>query len=207
MALREVADLYVFANTLVAVKRTGAEVAEWLEKSAGQFNQIDPAKAGPQKLLNTSVPTYNFDVISGLTYEIDLTQPSRYQGNDPKPRPYRRIVNLRFEGQPIDPAREFVVVTNNYRSDGGGGFPGLDGSRVVLRAPDLNRDAIVSYLRAMGTLRNKPVATWSFAEPLQKVTLAFRSAARLEALLDGRSDITRVGLDADGYTEYQLALG
>ncbi|MDI5399899.1 hypothetical protein MJN39_24680, partial [Salmonella enterica subsp. enterica serovar Kentucky] len=38
---RNAADLYLYPNTLVVVKASGKEVKEWLECSAGQFNQID----------------------------------------------------------------------------------------------------------------------------------------------------------------------
>ena len=80
LAIKNVADLYVYPNTVQAVEVTGAQVQEWLERSAGQFNQIDPSKAEPQVLINDAFPTYNFDVIDGVTYEIDVTQPSRYDG-------------------------------------------------------------------------------------------------------------------------------
>jgi 2',3'-cyclic-nucleotide 2'-phosphodiesterase/3'-nucleotidase len=207
VALRDVADLYVFANTLVAVRITGAAVAEWLERSCGAFNAIDPGKSGPQDLLNRSFPTYNFDVISGVTYEIDLTQPNRY---DPAGRLVRpdahRIVNLRFDGKPIDPARNFVVVTNNYRSDGGGRFPGLDGSTSILRAPDLNRDVIAKYLEGQGGLAIPPSPTWNFARPRQTLSLSFRSSPRLQALATGQ-DIVRGETSADGYVTYTLTLG
>eukprot|EP01037_Dinobryon_pediforme_P002011 gene2011-2049_t len=208
IALKDVADLYVFANTLVAVKISGAAVAEWLERSCGAFNVIDPANPAPQDLLNRFFPTYNFDVISGLTYEIDLTQPNRYDSAGKLARPdARRVVNLRFNGDPIDPAQQFVVVTNNYRSDGGGRFPGLDGSNVILRAPDLNRDAIVKYLENVGSLSETPAPTWSFARPKSPLALLFRSSTRLQALAAGRSDLTRASIAPDGYVTYILTLG
>ena len=210
IALRQVADLYVYANTLVVVKITGAQVAEWLERSCGVFNQIDPAKgdAVVQPLLRKNVPTYNFDVISGVTYQIDLTQPARYDGGGKIINPdAHRVVDLRFDGKPINPAGEFLVVTNNYRSDGGGGFPGLDGSNVVLRAPDLNRDAVQRYLEAKGNLQEAPKPTWSFLPTPAPVRLGFAANERFAELLAGRSDITRVGPGQDGFTEYALRLG
>ncbi len=210
VALRQVADLYVYANTLVVVKITGAQVAEWLERSCGVFNQIDPAKGETvvQPLLRKSVPTYNFDVISGITYRIDLTQPERYDGGGKLLNANtHRVVDLRFDGKPINPAQEFLVVTNNYRSDGGGSFPGLDGSNVVLRAPDLNRDAVQRYLEAKGTLQEAPPPTWSFLPPSSPVTLSFAANERFGELIAGRSDITRIGQGLDGFTDYALRLG
>ena len=69
VAVRSVADLYIYPNTIKAVRVTGAQVREWLEMSAGQFNRIDPRGAGEQMLVNESFPTFNFDTIDGVTYE------------------------------------------------------------------------------------------------------------------------------------------
>src|SRR5262249_26064353 len=90
-----------------------------------QFNRIDPAMSTPQLLINPAFPTYNYDVIDGVTYRIDVTQPARYtpQGRIADAQA-RRIVDLAFRGQPVTDAMEFVVATNNYRASGGGNFPG-----------------------------------------------------------------------------------
>lgn len=87
--------------------------------SAGQFNQINPNSTTPQDLINTSYRTYNFDVIDGLTYEFDITQPNKYNkdGNLVNAKA-SRFRHLMYEGKPIDPAQEFIVVTNNYRATG-----------------------------------------------------------------------------------------
>ncbi|MGV2794758.1 bifunctional 2',3'-cyclic-nucleotide 2'-phosphodiesterase/3'-nucleotidase, partial [Clostridium perfringens] len=78
IAIKNVADLYLYSNTVNAVLVTGAELKEWLEWSAGQFNRIDPAGTQEQALVNYDFPTYNFDVIDGVTYQIDVTQPAKY---------------------------------------------------------------------------------------------------------------------------------
>jgi 2',3'-cyclic-nucleotide 2'-phosphodiesterase/3'-nucleotidase len=44
IAIKNVADLYLYPNTVRAVRITGAEVREWLERSAGMFNQITPGR-------------------------------------------------------------------------------------------------------------------------------------------------------------------
>ncbi|MCV5473793.1 5'-nucleotidase C-terminal domain-containing protein, partial [Escherichia coli] len=74
LTFRNAADLYLYPNTLVVMKVSGKEVKEWLECSAGQFNQIDPASSKPQSLINwDGFRTYNFDVIDGVNYQIDVT--------------------------------------------------------------------------------------------------------------------------------------
>ncbi len=77
IAIKNVADLYLYPNTVRAVEITGAQVKEWLEMSAGIFNRIEAGKAD-QPLINTDFPSYNFDVIDGVSYKIDLSQPPKY---------------------------------------------------------------------------------------------------------------------------------
>lgn len=97
---------------------------EWLEMSAGQFNQINENEAGEQSLINEDFPTYNFDVIDGVTYEIDVTEPAKYDKDGKLVHAdANRIKNLQYNGAPIDLDQEFIVVTNNYRASGT--FPGV----------------------------------------------------------------------------------
>lgn len=102
------------------MKVSGKEVKEWLECSAGQFNQIDPASSKPQSLINwDGFRTYNFDVIDGVNYQIDVTQPARYDGECQMIHPQaERIKHLTFNGKPVDPQATFLVATNNYRAYG-----------------------------------------------------------------------------------------
>lgn len=203
--LREVADLYIYSNnTVVMVKVTGAQVLEWLEYSARVFNTINPSEAGPHALINKRLPSYNFDIIAGVTYKIDVTKPPRYDAQGMLNPQTRRIIDLSFEGRLIDPGREFVVVTNNYRADGGGNFPALAGAKIVLRAPDTNRDAILRYFRETGTVAVPKSFPWSFAAIGRPTAVYFDTgkpaAARigdvpgLAVLGDGEPGYARVGL-------------
>ncbi|HGY1083050.1 bifunctional 2',3'-cyclic-nucleotide 2'-phosphodiesterase/3'-nucleotidase [Aeromonas salmonicida] len=128
ISLRNVSDLYIYPNTLQVVEVNGATVKEWL--------------------VNEKFPTYNFDVIDGVNYEVDITQPARYNKEGDKVSNGQRISALTFNGQPIDPVQKFYVVTNNYRASGGGHFPGIDGSNIVHEDPSETREIIAQYLKA-----------------------------------------------------------
>ncbi len=205
VAVRSVADLYIYPNTIKAVRVTGAQVREWLEMSAGQFNRIDPRGAGEQMLVNESFPTFNFDTIDGVTYEIDVTQPARYDRGGKLVAPdARRIVDLRWQGQPIPERQAFIVVTNNYRAGGGGNFPGLDGKNIVMDAPDENREALVSYFRSVRSFDPAADGNWRI-RPVDGVALRFRSGAGAIRHLARHPDIRLVQESADGTALFELA--
>jgi len=204
LSVRHMADLYIYPNTVKAVVLTGAGVREWLEHAAGQFNRIDPAGPATQPLLNEAFVSYNFDTIDGVSYRIDVTQPARY---DPKGRLVnpgaRRIVDLRHQGRPLDDAARFVVVTNNYRASGGGGFPGLDGKNIVLDAPDENREAVVQLIRGSDTVNPSADANWRI-QPVPGVRLRFTSGAGAIAHLPRHPQVRLVQDNGDGSASFEL---
>ena len=204
IARRNVADLYVYPNTVAAVVVTGAQVREWLEMSAITFNRIDPAGAPEQDLLNSAIPSFNFDTLDGVSYRIDLTQAARYDRGGKLVAPSaRRIVDLRHDGKPIDDAARFVVVTNNYRASGGGNFPGLDGSNTVLNAPDENREVLMQYLADAKTVDATADANWRVL-PVPGVKLRFVSGSAGLAHLPRYLGIVLVKDNGDGTAVYEL---
>jgi 2',3'-cyclic-nucleotide 2'-phosphodiesterase/3'-nucleotidase len=204
VALRNVADLYIYPNTLKAVKLTGAQVREWLEMSALAFNRIDRRGPPEQALINTGFPSYNFDTIDGVSYRIDPTQPPRYDRNGKlADAAARRIVDLRFDGKPIDEQASFVVVTNNYRAAGGGNFPGLDGTNIVLNAPDENREALVMYLREKKRFDPSADGNWRL-QGVPGVKLRFTAGTGAIAHLPRHPQIRLVKDNGDGSALFEL---
>jgi 5''-nucleotidase/2'',3''-cyclic phosphodiesterase and related esterases len=207
VAIKNVADLYLYPNTVQAVQVTGAQVKNWLEMSAGMFNQITPgSKDAP--LLNPDFPSYNFDVIDGVSYQIDLSKPARFDrdGNLANPDS-NRIVNLTFAGKPIDPEQRFIVATNNYRAGGGGKFPEIASDKVILVAPDTNRDVIVRYIVDQGTINPTADANWSFL-PLPGTTALFETGPKARQYLAEVKGvkIEDAGDGPDGFAKFRLIL-
>ncbi|MBM2577655.1 bifunctional 2',3'-cyclic-nucleotide 2'-phosphodiesterase/3'-nucleotidase [Jannaschia sp. Os4] len=208
VSIGDVADLYLYPNTVRAVRVTGAQVKDWLERSAGMFNQIEAAGAADQVLLNPDFPSYNFDVIDGVTYRIDLAQPARFDREGAVVNPdASRIVDLMYEGAPLDPEAEFVIATNNYRASGGGSFPGADGSTIILEAPDTNRDVIVRYIVEQGTISPSADGNWTFA-PMDGASVLFDTGPGGAAYADGVPGVTLEPMEVteDGFQRYRLAL-
>ncbi|MBU5355008.1 bifunctional 2',3'-cyclic-nucleotide 2'-phosphodiesterase/3'-nucleotidase [Paenibacillus silvae] len=216
IAIKNVADLYVYPNTVHAVMVNGAELKEWLEWSAGQFNQIDPAKGGQQQLINMDFPTYNFDVIDGVTYQIDVTQPAKYDSKATVVNASAsRIKNLSFEGKLVDPEQKFIVATNNYRASSSK-LANPDGKRIVLAAPDENRQVIIDYIRENKTINPTADGNWSLApiQPSAGVTAAalndlevvFASSPDAKELVEANPAMSFIGTNKDGFAEYGLKL-
>lgn len=187
-----------------SAQSTGAQIYEWLEYAARCLNTIDASAAAEQPLVNKRIPSYNFDIISGITYKIDVTQPPRYTGGTAN-QSVRRIRDLEFDGKPIDLTREFAVVTNSYRADGGGSVPALVGAPILLRAPDTNKEAVVRYFRSTPTVQVPSTRPWSFAPLGRPVAVYFDTGPRAR---DHIGDLPGVTLEngEPGYARVRVML-
>ncbi|CDL83333.1 bifunctional 2',3'-cyclic-nucleotide 2'-phosphodiesterase/3'-nucleotidase [Xenorhabdus szentirmaii] len=167
LTFRNAADLYLYPNTLAVVKATGADVVEWLECSAGMFNQIDPNSTKPQELLNwDGFRTYNFDTLTGVNYKIDITQPAKYDTDcQLVHKGANRIKDVTYQGKPIDPKATFLITTNNYRAYGGK-FAGTGDGHIAFASPDENRTILAAYISRMtkekGVVSIQAENNWSF---------------------------------------------
>ncbi|MFD0339206.1 bifunctional metallophosphatase/5'-nucleotidase [Streptomyces sp. NPDC127117] len=143
VTIKDAAGLYPFENTLEARLLTGAQLKDYLEFSARYYVQTPAgAPVDTAKLTNAdNTPDYNYDAVSGLTYEIDIAKPNG-----------SRIVNLSFEGKPIDPAAEFVLAVNNYRASGGGNFPHVAGAKQLWANSEEIRNTIIAWVQAKGSV-------------------------------------------------------
>ncbi|MGR5232328.1 2',3'-cyclic-nucleotide 2'-phosphodiesterase [Vibrio rotiferianus] len=217
LTFRNAADLYLYPNTLVAMKVKGKEVHEWLECSAGQFNHIDVNSTKPQSLINwDSFRTYNFDVIDGVSYQIDVTQPPKYDADCKVINPdSQRIVNLTYNGKPVDPKQDFIIATNNYRAYSAT-FPGTGPDFIAFDAPDENRSVVAAYIsrisKEQGEVTPSADNNWSFA-PIKsdnKLDVRFETSPSDKAAQfikeKGQYPMKRVATDEVGFAIYQIDL-
>ena len=208
-----VSDLYIYPNTLKVLKLTGAEVKEWLEMSAGQFNEIVPGSQN-QPLINSDFPSYNFDVIDGVEYQIDVSQKAKYDKDGHLVNGQsERIKQLSYQGRAIDLTQEFLVVSNNYRASGGGNFPAINNDKIVIDAPNENRQTVADYLIYM-TQKNPengfdPSAdgNWHFSS-LANTQVLFNGSASQSALNFSQNspDIEFSHINADNFGVYRINL-
>ncbi|AQM68173.1 2',3'-cyclic-nucleotide 2'-phosphodiesterase/3'-nucleotidase precursor [Vibrio campbellii] len=217
LTFRNAADLYLYPNTLVAMKVKGKEVHEWLECSAGQFNHIDVNSTQPQSLINwDNFRTYNFDVIDGVNYQIDVTQPPKYDADCKVINPdSQRIVNLTYNGKPVDPKQDFIIATNNYRAYSAT-FPGTGPDFIAFDAPDENRSVVAAYIsrisKEQGEVTPSADNNWSFA-PIKsdnKLDVRFETSPSDKAAQfikeKGQYPMKRVATDEVGFAIYQIDL-
>ncbi|MDX2622856.1 5'-nucleotidase C-terminal domain-containing protein [Streptomyces sp. WI03-5b] len=143
VTIKDAAGLYPFENTLEARLLTGAQLKDYLEFSAKYYVQTAAgAPVDTSKLTNAeNIPDYNYDVVSGVTYDIDIAKPAG-----------SRIVGLSFEGAPVDPAARFVFAVNNYRASGGGNFPHVPGAKQLWANSDEIRNTIIGWVQAKGSV-------------------------------------------------------
>ena len=217
LTFRNASDLYLYPNTLIVVKASGKEIKEWLECSAGQFNQIDPSSSKPQALINwESFRTYNFDVIDGVSYQIDVTRPPRYDGECQSLNPQsERITHLTYQGRPIDPSATFLVATNNYRAYGGK-FAGTGEDRVAFASPDENRAVLAAWIgresKQHGAIHPAADNNWRLAPIKASVPLDIRfetsPSAKAAAFIQSHAQypMTQVATDDVGFAIYRLDL-
>jgi 2',3'-cyclic-nucleotide 2'-phosphodiesterase/3'-nucleotidase/5'-nucleotidase len=139
--------LYPYENTLKGIRITGDQLKAYLEHSARYY-----VAEGQRVRLNDSVPGYNFDVVSGAEYAIDLRLPVG-----------SRIRGLTVRGRPVQPSDQFTMAINSHRQAGSGGYTMLAGAPVVYHKGENIRELLVEDLRARGVLsaRDFAVRNWS----------------------------------------------
>ncbi|MDO5641092.1 MAG: 5'-nucleotidase C-terminal domain-containing protein [Paracoccus sp. (in: a-proteobacteria)] len=104
--------LYPFTNHAAVIEVSGAEIADWLERAASVFSHLPGPETGARPLIEGSLPGFHLDMIGGLDYEIDLSQPALFDAAG------HRLGAAK--------ARAFLPATAGAAGDGAGGGGGGD---------------------------------------------------------------------------------
>lgn len=154
---RDVAGIYPYTNTLVAVRISGAQLKDFLERSSAYYRTIP----GTGPIIDPAVPGDNFDAVLGATYRLDLSRPVG-----------QRVVALAVGGRAVAASDSFTLATSSYRAAGGGGYHMLRGARVVYDRGENIADLIAQDIRAAGTVPPIAPSNWSFVPPGDSIVRA-----------------------------------
>ncbi|CUJ06274.1 Trifunctional nucleotide phosphoesterase protein YfkN precursor [Cognatishimia activa] len=204
IAQEDLTKLHPFQNTLVALHINGQSLREWLEMSASSYNRLNAEKP-PQPLRDPAFPCYGFDTIFGVTYEINLTQPARYDVSGKKVGNGERIQDLRWNSKPVHPDQSFVLLTNSYRAGGGGNFPGATTSN-HFDLPLIDCRSILSMVLARGVRGEElPTSPWKFSDAPNMSACVQIGSGALDILKEGYGP--EIGLNypivnSDGFLEF-----
>jgi 2',3'-cyclic-nucleotide 2'-phosphodiesterase/3'-nucleotidase len=175
VSVRDVAGLYIYDNTLLAVRITGKDLKDYLEFSARYFKKVTGTGPFTIQQLTRAVtpaapngtPDYNYDVVAGLdadlTYQIDVAQ-----------EPGARILNLQYGGAAVTDAQQFVLAVNNYRQSGGGGFPAVKTAPIVYNRQDEIRQLLIDWVTANQTINPAAFASvdWKLVSNGSDITIS-----------------------------------
>ncbi|MFS4095771.1 bifunctional metallophosphatase/5'-nucleotidase [Streptomyces sp. AF1A] len=143
VTIKDIAGLYIYDNTLYGKKLTGAQLKDYLEYAAKYYHQVPSGtKVDTATLTNAnSFWDYMYDTAAGVDYEIDIAQP---EGS--------RIKNLSYNGAPVADDQVFVVAVNNYRANGGSGYPHIASADIAYSSTNEIRQLMIDYVTAKRTL-------------------------------------------------------
>ena len=201
VSFKDIAAIYPFPNTLHVLRVSGAQLVDWLEQAAAQFNRIAPGRPD-QDIIDSRFPSYNFDILHGVTYRIDPSQPARFDMNgrliDPAAH---RISDLRLDGRPLSRDAMFDVITNSYRANGGGNFTALAEAETVIETNDTLPDILTAFLQSGHRLPRSDWKVWEFA-PMPGFAARFRTGP--SAPVQECPGLCPDGMDPDGFARFVL---
>ncbi|MEU3612997.1 5'-nucleotidase C-terminal domain-containing protein [Streptomyces sp. NPDC006872] len=143
VTIKDIAGLYIYDNTLYGKKLTGAQLKDYLEYAAKYYHQVPSGTAVDTATLTNanSFWDYMYDTAAGVDYEIDIAQA---EGS--------RIRNLTYGGAAVADDQVFVVAVNNYRANGGSGYPHIAAADIAYSSTNEIRQLMIDYVVGKGTL-------------------------------------------------------
>jgi len=124
---RDVMKELPFGNQTFVLEITGADLAGALEQAFAKADRLTGA----------------FPQVSGLTIRADLSRPAG-----------SRLVSVKVNGAPLDPAQSYRLATNDFLAHGGDGLTALREAKVIVGQQDgkLIANHVMDYLKAQKTV-------------------------------------------------------
>ena len=143
VTIKDIAGLYIYDNTLYGKKLTGAQLKDYLEFAAKYYHQVPVGTAVDTATLTNanSFWDYMYDTAAGVSYDIDIAQA---EGS--------RIRNLTYNGAAVTDDQVFVVAVNNYRANGGSGYPHIAAADIAYSSTNEIRQLMIDYVTSKGSL-------------------------------------------------------
>lgn len=207
IATKDIASLYLYPNLFYGVQAMGHEVFEWLERAASMFHQIESG-ANDMPLIDPAFPTYNFDTLLGLTYDIDITTPPRFNPLGALINlKSQRIKNVRYNGTLVTRDMRFAVATNNYRAVGGGNFPLSLGQPPLYVGAEACRDVVAAHVTQSAAYTPHTSPTWRLIGGTDATATFDTGLGALKYLGDAENDrISDTGHRENGFARLRLTL-
>lgn len=153
-SIRQFWALVPYENRVGRIRVTGLQVKLWLEHSARYYTF-----SHLPELFNREVPGFDFDMLDGVSYALDISKPLG-----------QRVVDLRYQGQPVKENQPFTLAVSSYRLSGGGGYLeaiNFKGQVEVLNPVSL-RNLLFEYVLAQPTLSVSLANTWRIIPALDR---------------------------------------
>jgi 2',3'-cyclic-nucleotide 2'-phosphodiesterase (5'-nucleotidase family) len=180
ITIAQVAQLYPYDNTLRAVRITGKQLRDYLEFSSRYYRT--PASATARLETDPQIPGYNFDIVSGVDYVIDVSRPIG-----------SRITRLDYKGAPVRDTDSFTMALNNYRQTGGGGYAMLSGAPVVYDKQQEIRQLLIDEVKQRGTIRQADYFTPNWSLTRGSITAAAPAVSTQPAFPTGTRFLRIIG--------------
>jgi 2',3'-cyclic-nucleotide 2'-phosphodiesterase (5'-nucleotidase family) len=186
---KDVANIYLYPNTLMGVNITGKNLKAYMEWSASYYNTFVPGDVTVS--FDQNIRGYNYDMFAGVKYDIDISQPAG-----------SRIKNATIKGNPINDTQIYKLAVNNYR------FGTLIGLKLVadtdkyydsyeiMQDNGRIRDLIIKYIKEVKAGSATPTVdnNWKI------IGNSFDHVLKAEALAMVKSGEITIPTSADGRT-------
>jgi len=205
--VKDINGIYIYENWLNVIEMTGKQLKDYIEFNSKYFNQI--TKAGDTGItFNPDVKGYNYDMIQGVDFMLDLTQPAG-----------SRLVNLTFKGKTVADDQKFRVALNNYRLAGSSGHMAAAGlanaasvwdSAVEMGDAGQIRTLMIQYIKDHKVIKpivdnNYRLVTIPTTKYVSVKGDTFANIAKKNNLK--LADLLKVNVIADGNEKKSLAVG